>query len=163
MHIWDIIFGEETFEEGFTKGEWPALYSYKDPKVKRVVFALKRGSRTAAKLIAKHMEPYVPKDSIIIPIPNSRARGFNQCVAIAKYLPYPYQQVIHRLSTEQQKSLNRASRLENKLWTSIPNDLKDRHLVVIDDVTTTGTTLRQAKRVLLEAGAKNVTILAFAH
>ncbi len=163
MHIWDIIFGEETFEEGFTKGEWPALYSYKDPKVKRVVFALKRGSRTAAKLIAKHMEPHIPKDSVIIPIPSSRERGLNQCVAIAKHLPYPYQEVIHRLSTEQQKKLNRASRLENKLWTSIPDSLKDTPLCIIDDVTTTGTTLRQTKRVLIEAGVKKVTILAFAH
>lgn len=163
MHIWDIIFGEETFEEGFTKGEWPALYSYKDPKVKRVVFGLKRGSRTAAKIIAKHMEPCIPKGSVVIPIPSSRKRGFNQCVLIAKYLPCPYEQVIHRLSTDTQKSLNRAARLESKLWTSLPDTLKDTPLCIIDDVTTTGATLREAKKVLEHAGAKHVTILAFAH
>lgn len=163
MNIWDIIFGEEKFEEGFTKGEWPALFSYEDPKVKRVVFALKRGSRTAAKIIAKHMEHHVPKDSVIIPIPSSRKRGFNQCILIAKHLPYPYQQVIHRLSPDTQKSLNRAARLHNKLWTSLSDELKNSPLVVIDDVTTTGATLREAKRVLRAAGAENVTVLAFAH
>ena len=162
MHIWDIIFGEETFEEGFTKGESPALFAYSDPKVKRVVFALKRGSRTAAKLIAKHMEPHVPAGSVIIPIPSSRKRGFNQCVLIANYLPYPYQEVIHRLSTDQQKSLNRASRLNNQLWTSLKSP-RNQAFCIIDDVTTTGATLREAKRVLLEAGATDVTILAFAH
>lgn len=163
MHIWDIIFGEEKFEEGFTKGESPALFSYADPKVKRVVFALKRGSRTAAKIIAKHMEPCIPKDSVIVPIPSSKKRGFNQCVLIAKHLPYPYQEVIHRLSTDTQKSLNRASRLEKRLWTDVPDHLKQQNFVIIDDVTTTGATLREAKRVLHEAGVKNVTILAFAH
>lgn len=163
MHIWDIIFGEEKFEENFKKGKSPALFSYTDPNVKKVVFALKRGSRTAAKIIAKHMEPHIPKDSVIIPIPSSRKRGFNQCVLIAKHLPYPYQEVIHRLSTDTQKSLNRASRLENKLWTSLSEPMKQYTFVIIDDVTTTGATLQQAKKVLLTAGAKNVIILAFAH
>lgn len=163
MYIWDIIFGEETFEEGFKVGKSPALFSYTDPKVKRVVFALKRGSRTAAKIIAKHMEPHIPKDSVIVPIPSSRKRGFNQCVLIAKHLPYPYQEVIHRLSTDTQKSLNRASRLENKLWTSLPEAMKLHTFCIIDDVTTTGSTLHEAKRVLHEAGVENVIVLAFAH
>ncbi len=163
MNIWDIIFGEEKFEEGFQIGKSPALFSYSDPKVKRVVFALKRGSCTAAKIIAKHMEHHIPKGSVIIPIPSSRKRGFNQCVLIAKYLPYPYQQVIHRLSTDTQKSLNRAARLENKLWTSLSESMKQHTFVIIDDVTTTGATLREAKRVLHEAGVENVTVLAFAH
>lgn len=163
MYIWDIIFGEEKFEEGFLAGKSPALFSYTDPKVKRVVFALKRGSRTAAKIIAKHMEPRIPKDSVIVPIPSSRKRGFNQCVLIAKHLPYPYQEVIHRLSPDTQKSLNRASRLESKLWTSLSESMKQHTFVIIDDVTTTGSTLREAKRVLHEAGVKNVVILAFAH
>ncbi len=162
MYIWDIIFGEEKFEEGFTTGKSPALFAYSDPKVKRVVFALKRGSRTAAKIVAKHMEPCIPKDAVIIPIPSSKKRGFNQCVLIAKYLPYPCQEVIHRLSPDTQKSLNRAARLEKKLWTSLKNPSEQTYCV-IDDVTTTGTTLREAERVLHEAGVKNVIILAFAH
>jgi predicted amidophosphoribosyltransferase len=42
------------------------------------------------------------------------------------------------------------------------DDLRGLHLVVIDDVSTTGATLHAATAVLLQAGAASVNVVAFA-
>ena len=65
--------------------------------------------------------------------------------------------------TKRQTNLNKAERLEN-----VSNAMKgikvvpDAEYIVIDDIKTTGATLKESKRALLEAGAKAVTMIAFA-
>ena len=46
--------------------------------------------------------------------------------------------------------------------TSIPTDITDRTVVLVDDVMTSGATANAASRALLRAGAKRVDVLVFA-
>jgi len=65
-----------------------------------------------------------------------------------------------------QKTLNLRERMGNihQLFTITKgtHDLRGLHLVVIDDVSTTGATLHAATAVLLKAGAASVNVVAFA-
>lgn len=164
MNIWDILFGVEVFETDFVKGKSPALFSYSDPKVKKVVYALKNGSQNAGKVVADTMRPHIPSHCIVVPVPASRTRGFNQCLLIAQH--FPHADILYRKGSSTQKSLDRKGRLESihgSIQTKIPPELVGRDFCIIDDVTTTGATLKEAQRALLSAGAASVTILAFAH
>ena len=65
--------------------------------------------------------------------------------------------------TKRQTNLNRSERLKNvsgamKCTKIIP----EAHYIVVDDIKTTGSTLNEGKRALLEAGAKDVIMIAFA-
>ncbi len=162
MNLWDILFGAETFETTFTKGQYPALFAYKDPKVKKVVFALKNGSREAGRVIAESMKPHIPTNTLVVPIPASYTRGFNQCALISQH--FSSAEVLFRKNKTTQKALDRKGRLASvSLYAKIPPELAGRDFCIIDDVMTTGATLHEARRVLLGAGARSVTILAFSH
>ncbi len=67
-------------------------------------------------------------------------------------------------ATPEQQKLDRAKRLKNVQGSmeADPQVVKGRVCVVVDDVTTTGATLREAKRALLLAGAARVHTLALA-
>ena len=107
----------------------------------------------------------------VIPIPLSkprlRERGYNQALLLARQLlgaadPGRDRLQAHLLwrvqDTASQASLSRAQRLRN-LRHSFALDpaqtplLKNRRLLLIDDVMTTGATLHSAAQVLLQAGA----------
>ena len=69
-----------------------------------------------------------------------------------------------KLTPEQQK-LDRATRLKNvagSMQVENPELVEGRVCVVVDDVTTTGATLAEAKRALVAAGARRVHTLALA-
>ncbi|MBY0376639.1 ComF family protein, partial [Patescibacteria group bacterium] len=61
---------------------------------------------------------------------------------------------------------NRSERLKNIVGVFATNknfDVKNRNIILIDDVTTTGGTLSEAKKVLKEAGARKVIAFTIAH
>ncbi len=119
-------------------------------------------------LLAKRLslQPW-PNDLLIIPIPlhasRYEARGFNQAELISRCLPYKLETAIltRFRKTLPQAKLNRQQRLTNLshafglLW---PNQDKvaNRSILLVDDVTTTGSTLEQAAAVLKRAGAASV-------
>jgi len=89
--------------------------------------------------------------NIIIPVPlhpaRERQRGFNQ--AALERIRY----------TTTQTAFDRAERMENlhgafRLRKNA--DVRDLHVLLIDDVLTTGSTLSECARVLKEAGARSV-------
>jgi len=110
----------------------------------------------------------------VVPIPVSAERlaerGFNQSVLLARHLANAKMQTqwLHRLRhTEAQSHLPRSERLHNldqafALEPTARASIQGQSIVLIDDVMTTGTTLRQAARLLRQAGARSVGALVFA-
>ncbi|MBV5293002.1 MAG: ComF family protein [Curvibacter lanceolatus] len=100
----------------------------------------------------------------VLPIPLSRhrlrERGYNQAALLAQQLTRDRLQpdLLWRLQdTPAQASLTRAQRLRNLRHSFALNPgqtplLKDRRVLLIDDVMTTGATLHSAARVLRQAG-----------
>ncbi|WP_044749206.1 ComF family protein [Bacillus alveayuensis] len=99
---------------------------------------------------------------LIVPIPLSAERlyerGFNQAKALAELLHLPIHDILIRHHHEKQSKKSRRERLqtENMFQLAEPISLANRRVVLIDDIYTTGTTLRHAAKLLREAGAKEI-------
>src|SRR5438552_569677 len=105
-----------------------------------------------------------------------RERGFNQCELIIQEIlkldsganfslaPDAVEKV--RETEIQSRITDRKKKVQNVAGcfrVSDVNAVRGKTIFVIDDVVTTGSTMAEMKRVLLEAGAKNVEGFAFAH
>lgn len=107
-----------------------------------------------------HAEPYT-----IVPIPLSKERlyerGFNQSEALASLLHQPISHFLERPHFEKQSKKSRQERIhsENIFTLKKGSNVKGRTILLIDDIYTTGTTIRHAAAVLREAGAKSVSAL----
>lgn len=113
---------------------------------------------------------------LLVPVPlhrsRLRSRGFNQSVLLGEVLSQQWQipllrQGLQRIRpTIPQMELNREQRLSNlqgafavKECTSVAH----RRIMLVDDVFTTGSTLRECARVLLQAGCLEVSAVTVAH
>jgi competence protein ComFC len=106
--------------------------------------------------------------NIVIPVPlhpaRERQRGFNQARLLAELLSahvsIQAKSALERIRyTTTQTAFDRAERMENlhgafRLRKNA--DVRDLHVLLIDDVLTTGSTLSECARVLKEAGARSV-------
>lgn len=118
---------------------------------------------------------------LLIPIPLSRARqkerGFNQAELMAEKLKrldadnktFELEKEVltkPRETPHQARIENRSERLRNIVGSfAVVNGekIKNRNIILLDDVTTTGATLTEAKKVLQSAGAKKVVAFTLAH
>ena len=95
-------------------------------------------------------------------------RGFNQAMRLARGLARPRELPCHLLlrrprSTPPQQGLSAFARHAAPRGTfRVRGSVKDLHLVLLDDVVTTGSSIREASRVLLDAGAARVDVWALA-
>jgi len=108
----------------------------------------------------------------LLPVPlhptRQRERGYNQALEIAlpisKQLKIPiFKELASRvIATEAQSSLalkHRKSNLQNAFV--INNKVTDKHIAIIDDVMTSGTTVNALAKVLKKAGARRVSVWCF--
>ncbi|WP_066175613.1 ComF family protein [Bacillus marinisedimentorum] len=104
---------------------------------------------------------------VLVPIPLSAERlyerGFNQAEAIAAHIGHPVFHLLERKHGEKQSKKDRKARMAQ------PNPfyMKERGMPVekallIDDIYTTGSTLRFAARTLKEHGVKEVSSITIA-
>lgn len=106
---------------------------------------------------------------LIIPIPmhpeNLQLRTFAHIDELLKSANIPFAHHLTKLSNEQQSLKTREERLQTpQLFEVInPDAIKDKNLLIVDDIYTTGTTLNHAKKALLEAGAKSVDGFTLIH
>lgn len=111
----------------------------------------------------------------IIPVPltksRQRERGYNQSHEIAKgvnaitRLPIVDKAVIRETFNESQTRKNALERRENveKAFRLIgPESIEDRHLLLIDDVLTTGATITACAKELLKAPNVTISVLTLA-
>jgi ComF family protein len=122
---------------------------------------------------AKHQEFGSWNGVLAVPIHAFRKikRGYNQADEIARPLsrllgiPY-YGGVLRRVrNTPSQVGKDRAHRLKNvkdAFYCTAPSRVQGRHLLLVDDVTTTGATLAECVRALKNAGADSVSCVALA-
>ncbi len=118
------------------------------------------------------LAPIAPESSpVLVPVPlhksRRQARGFNQAELIAqaavRRLPHRLKiasdALVRRRDTASQVGLSREERIENvrdAFCIMQPGSIRDREVLLVDDVMTTGTTLSECARVLKQAGAKRV-------
>ena len=128
-------------------------------------------------LMAKYIQITndIPEADLIIPVPlhpvRLREREFNQAELlgepIANLLKVPMMPDILKRTryTRPQMELSAEERWKNVegLFTSSNmNFLKGKKILLVDDVMTTGATVNECSRVLMEAGAKEVQVLVLA-
>jgi len=109
-----------------------------------------------------------PPDRLIsVPLWQRRhwRRGFNQsellCQALSAWLPCAYdsQAVVRIRPTATQHQLNARLRRHNlKNAFQLELSVQGRHMVIVDDVVTTGSTAAEISRLLLRNGAASVQV-----
>lgn len=111
---------------------------------------------------------------VIVPIPihkrRLKSRGFNQSLEITRGLARSIQariepEALQRIKdTPSQSGLNRKERWQNVQDSMVgqKGKVKDRHVLIVDDVYTTGATLTAGVKALYKRGAKRVDVLVLA-
>ncbi len=170
-----------------------ALYEYRHPAIKKILtdakyrkrFAgLKIFGRTMADALQDITSEYFELNNytkiILIPVPISKNRhknrGFNQAEVLAKEILGNLKEPIYFLGGDivikikdpipQASIKNRNERLNspvNTFQVIKPELLGGALCIIIDDITTTGGTIKELRRILLESGATNAIGLAIAH
>lgn len=120
-------------------------------------------------LRVKHLENFTPE--VIVPAPSSKKRlnkrGFNHTLLIAKYLSeyinIPYDDILIKIKhTPPQSTLPLKNRLTNLKDTFIVKDHNYKSVFLIDDVSTTGSTINELSAVLKKSGVKKIYAGTFA-
>jgi len=129
--------------------------------------------KTLAEIIYPYARKIIPPENLFIcavPLSERRLqeRGFNQAQVIANLiapkldLPILDSALLRVKETKPQTLIhglkNRKENLENAFWADI-NKVKNKNILLIDDVTTTGATLHSVAKTLKSAGAKKIFAL----
>jgi ComF family protein len=161
------------------------LARYHTSTIEDAIKALKyERSVPAARLLSEMLTDYLldltsehdafsDRTLVLVPMPlatkREKERGYNQIELVLNELsldlPVRPDLLFRTRETPPQTKLPRAERLRNvtgAFTTADDVSLSDLHIVLVDDVTTTGATLAEAAHILQGNGAE-VTALAFAH
>jgi ComF family protein len=106
---------------------------------------------------------------ILMPVPlhagRLRQRGYNQALEVARFisrefrLPLDRNSCIRRKATPEQAALPAKERGANiKGAFDVTGNVHDKHIAIVDDVMTTGSTVAEMARALLRAGASRVDV-----
>ena len=143
---------------------------------KDLVWQLKfQGAQAAAEEMADMLRRFVPNhpDFVIVPVPTAtsriRRRGYDQAALIARSLAdktgVQYAPALRRSGQHHQVGSSRTERiqqLKSAYRVARPTDIANKHVLLVDDVLTTGATLEAAAKAMRAAGAKRVSGLVFA-
>ena len=112
---------------------------------------------------------------LLIPVPlhprRLRERGFNQSLLLARHLsrrlglPCEAEVLVKVKDTPSQTSLSPAERqraVRGAFEVMKGERIREKRVLLVDDVFTTGATVNEASRVLLRAGAEEVLVITLA-
>ena len=100
-----------------------------------------------------------------------QARGYNQTELISKVIAenlqitYNSNTLIKNVNNKRQSSLNLENRINNVkdvFSLTEKQSVKNKNVILVDDIYTTGATLEECAKILKQAGAKNVLGLVIA-
>ena len=167
------------------------LMNYRDPAAEDLIRSLKYDqSGFAAALAAEALADFLREEIasirafssrpiLIVPVPlhknRLRERGFNQIERVLEKLPADFKDgtliryapnlLVRTRETTPQTKLSRSERLtnvEDAFSLADATAIRNAHIIVVDDVTTTGATLAAVAKPLSDAKA-SVLLLALAH
>ncbi|GAW93148.1 ComF family protein [Calderihabitans maritimus] len=134
-------------------------------------------SRPLGRLMAKVVETEAAygRLELVVPVPlhpvRLRERGYNQSELLAREvadrlnLPVDCRVLTKTRNNVPQASLSRRERFSNvegAFAVSSPSRVLNRRILLVDDIFTTGNTIRECSRVLLQAGAQRVSAVVLA-
>ncbi len=129
-------------------------------------------SRASADVVANLLAETLPVlgDIVITHVPTAtsriRTRGYDQAALIARRLAIQlgveYAPLLSRLGQQRQVGKNRSERRSQMQELFIATKKPAKHVLLVDDVITTGATLEACARILKDAGAKRVSAAVFA-
>ncbi len=156
-----------------------AVVKYEED-VKKLIYRFKYSghtylARTMGTMMAhKLMQEGIPID-IILPVPlyigKEKERGFNQATLLSKYIskeaniPLELDVLIRIKNTKVMHTLNKRQRQENvrdAFKVTKEGVILNKHILLVDDIFTTGSTVNACSNLLLSFGAETVTVLTFA-
>jgi len=132
------------------------------------------GQKIAELMTQTFAQPdFAQQNYLVVPVPTAtkriRERGFGHSELLARLiaqkLNLQLRKALGRLGQKHQIGASRSTRLvqpEGNYYVRWPQRVKGRNILLIDDVLTTGATLRAATKALRVAGAKHVDALVFA-
>ncbi len=169
-----------------------SIFSYKNPIIKKALWMLKyENKREITNNLAAATHDIILEEladlaiaknftnPLLIPIPLSekrfRERGYNQSELLARALIekdshsftmatdvlYKIKDTKNQVEIKDRK--DRLKNLTNCFAAKNEATIKNRNIILIDDITTTGATLKEAKKVLKRAGTKKILALTIAH
>lgn len=153
-----------------------------DDIARSMVHALKYGDRldlapVMARWMARAGGELLTDAEIVVPVPlhwrRMWARRFNQSATLAKLLAAPHAVPVSHTAlkrvkaTPQQVGLSKTERAVNvqgafRVDAAGKAEIARRHVLLVDDVLTSGATVDTCSRTLLRAGARQVDVLVFA-
>jgi len=162
-----------------------SLGNYHDEIIRKIMWHIKsQPNNRAAKILANAFgdmiknRPEHPISWILVSIPINkqrfRERGYNQSELLAKSFSKAFNLTtlsilikIHH-TKKQGTSKTREERMENitnsfGVYKKSQELIKNKNIILIDDITTTGSTLIEARDVLLRAGAQKVLAFTIAN
>lgn len=190
-HLCRDCLSKAVLPTAWTNTQITSIASYHNPTVQKGLWLLKYGNRPGIaetfgtvlheSLLEELAEKrrFKNKHKIyIVPIPLSKERhkmrGYNHVGLIAQQLIfcdrtlYEYEEnvLIKVRNTAPQMTLSKTERLTNlsgAFEVPDPSKIRGRTILLIDDITTTGATMREAKSALQNAGARDIYCATIAH
>jgi len=115
--------------------------------------------------------PYFAHDILVVPVPTAyrrvRQRGYDQAKLLAREIArqkgWSTQAALRRQHGHRQVGASRAARFSQASQAfECTGDVAGRHILLVDDVTTSGATLHAAAAILVAAGALSVNAVVAA-
>ncbi len=169
-----------------------SIFDYSHETTKKIIKYLKsHNDIILKKLLASKMYDYIVDyisdqqslnyfiNPIIVPVPVSkkrlRERGFNQTHLLAKYFAknisgiYRKNIVQKNVTTEKQAlikdRINRFNNVKNvfSINKKYVNSINGKDFIIVDDLSTTGATIMEIRKILLKNKARNIIAITIAH